>query len=317
MRIKYRVGVMPGPWPDENPPTSGDGGVQFLWRFVDLCEQSGIDSVWFSERLSSPLPVPEPMTTIAAVAARSQRLKFGPSVLIMPFRTPVLAAREMAMIDHLSGGRMLPAVGIGVESEREFLAAGVPFKERGRRTDEAIRIMRMCWEQDEVTFDGDFWKLDRVAVRPKPAQKPFPLWIGGNSEAAMRRAGRLGDGWIPSFVTPAQLRIGVDRTQAFAREAGREVPVDHFGALFYFGIDADGVSARAAAEPFIPKGRVDDATLRQCSAFGPPEIVAERIEQYIAAGASKFVLRPMCPPGQMLDQLAMLAEAVIPPIHAR
>jgi probable F420-dependent oxidoreductase len=311
MQIKYRIGVMPGPWP------AAADGAEFLWRFVDQCERGGIDSVWFSERLSSPLPVPEPMTTMAAVAARTRRLKFGPSVLIMPFRTPVLAAREMAMIDYLSGGRMLPAVGIGVESEREFQAAGVPFRERGRRTDEAIRIMRLCWEQDEVTYAGEFWKLERVSVLPKPAQKPFPLWIGGNSEAAMRRAGRFGDGWIPSFITPSQLRIGVEKTQAFAQAAGREVPADHFGALFYIGIDRDEHAAWAAAEPYIPKGRVDEATLAACTAFGPAELVAAKIEEYIAAGASKFVLRPMCPPERVLDQLAQLADAVIPAFHGR
>src|SRR5438045_433158 len=136
MQIKYRVGVMPGPWP------AGPEGAAFLWRLVDLCETTEIDSLWFSERLSSPLPVPEPMTTLAAVAARTRRLKFGPSVFITPFRNPVTAAREIAMIDYLSGGRMLPAFGIGVEQEREFHAAGVPFKERGRRTDEALAIPR-------------------------------------------------------------------------------------------------------------------------------------------------------------------------------
>ena len=311
MRIKYRIGVMPGPWPAE------PDGPAPLWRLVDLCERTEIDSVWFSELLSAPLPVPEPMTTMAAVAARTTRLKFGPSVLVMPFRTPVLAAREMAMIDYLSGGRMLPAVGIGVESEREFQAAGVPFKERARRTDEAIRIMRRCWEEDEVTFTGEFWKLERVTVRPRPVQQPFPLWIGGSSEAAMRRAGRLGDGWIPSFITPAQLKVGVEKTQEYARQAGREVPIDHFGALFYFGIDADERRARAAAEPYIPKGRVDDATLRVCTAFGPPDAVRAKLEEYVAAGASKFVLRPMGPPDRMLDQLARLAEEVVPDFHRR
>ena len=139
MRIKYRIGVMPGPWP------AGPEGPEFLWKLVALCEETEIDSLWLSERLSAPLPVPEPMTTLAAVAARTSRLKFGPSVFVTPFRTPVMAAREIAMIDYLSGGRMLPAFGIGVEQEREFLAAGVPFKERGRRTDEAIAIMRRCW----------------------------------------------------------------------------------------------------------------------------------------------------------------------------
>src|SRR5256885_15472702 len=186
MQIKYRIGVMPGPWPSE--------GRDFFWRFVDLCEKSEIDSVWFSERLSSPLPVPEPMTAMAAVAARTTRLKFGPSVFITPFRTPVLAAREIAMIDYLSGGRMLPAFGIGVEQEREFLAAGVPFKERGRRTDEALAILRRCWSEDEVTFEGQFWRLDKITVLPKPVQQPMPAWIGGHSQAALGRPARLGDG---------------------------------------------------------------------------------------------------------------------------
>ena len=243
MDIKYRIGVMPGPWP------GGPAGSDFLWRFIDLCERSGIDSVWFSERLSSPIPVPEPMTTMAAVAARTRRLKFGPSVLIAPFRSPVVLAREIAMIDYLSGGRMLPALGVGVELEREFRAAGVPFKERGRRTDEAIQIMRRCWAEDEVTgFSGEFWSLERVTVLPRPtAQQPFPVWIGGNSEAAMRRAGRLGDGSMPRSSPPEQFRVGVEKTQAFAAEAGREVPTDHFGVLLYFCFARDPATAEATA----------------------------------------------------------------------
>jgi probable F420-dependent oxidoreductase len=309
MQIKYRIGVMPGPWPA--------AGRDYFWRFVDLCEKSEIDSVWFSERLSSPVPIPEPMTAMAAIAARTTRLKFGPSVFITPFRTPVLAAREIAMIDYLSGGRMLPAFGIGVEQEREFQAAGVPFKERGRRTDEAIAIMRKVWAEDEVTFAGEFWKLDRISVLPKPVQQPMPLWIGGNSEPAMRRAGRLGDGWIPSFITPEQFRVGVDKTRAFAAEAGRQVPADHFGVLFYYCLDADPAAARALAAPFIPRGRVDDATLARCTAFGPPELVRERLEQYVAGGGSKFILRPMGPPERALDQLAQLATDVVPAFHRR
>ncbi len=312
MEIKYRIGVMPGPW-----PAGADGGADFFWRFVETCEKSAIDSVWFSERLSSPIPVPEPMTAMAAIAARTTRLKFGPSVLITPFRSPVLAARELAMIDVLSNGRMLPAFGIGVEQEREFLAAGVPFKERGRRTDEAIVVMRRCWEADDVTFDGEFWKLDRITVLPKPVQRPFPLWIGGNSEAAMRRAGRLGDGWIPSFIAPSRLKEGVEKTQQFAAAAGREVPVDHFGALFYFCLDDDPARAQALAAPFVPRNRVDDATLAECTAFGPSALVRERLEKYVAAGASKFILRPMCPSEQMLDQLARLGSEVVSAFHAR
>src|SRR5437667_11669775 len=114
---------------------------------IETCERTEIDSLWFSGRLSSPLPVLEPMIAMAAVAARTRKLKFGPSVLVAPFRSPALAARELAMLDYLSDGRALPAFGIGVELEREFRAAGVPFKERGRRTDEAIAIMRPLWRE--------------------------------------------------------------------------------------------------------------------------------------------------------------------------
>lgn len=311
MAIKYRIGVMPGPWPLD------PGGPGLLWRLVDLCEHSGVDSLWFSERLSSPGPVLEPLTTMAAVAARTRRLKFGPSVLVAPFRSPVLLARELAMLDYLSGGRMLPAVGIGVEREAEFRAAGVPYRERGRRTDEAIRILRLCWTGAEVTFAGDFWQLDKVQVLPAPVQPDFPLWIGGNSEAAMARAGRLGDGWIPSFITPDRFREGVSRTQEFAAEAGRRVPADHFGTLVYFWLDADPARARATAEPYIPKGRVDDAALARCTAFGPPALLAERLEEYVRGGGSKFVVRPVGPPERMLEQVERLAAEVIPAFHGR
>ena len=165
------------------------------------------------------------------------------------------------MIEYLSNGRMLPAVGIGVEQDREFKAAGVPFRERGRRTDEAITIMRRCWSEDEVTFAGEFWQLDRITVLPRPIQQPFPLWIGGNSEAAMRRAGRMGDGWIPSFIAPEVFRVGVEKTQAFAAEEGREVPADQFGTLVYFCLDQDRDVARKLAMPYDPKNRVDDQKL--------------------------------------------------------
>ena len=311
MPIKYRVGIMPGPWP------AGPDGPDLFWRLIDLCEASDIDSLWFNERLSAPVPVLEPITAMAAVAARTRRLKFGPSVLVAPFRPPVLAARELATLDYLSGGRVLPAFGVGVEQEREFDGVGVPFRERDRRTDEAIRIMRRLWEADDVTFPGEFWRLQGITVRPKPVQHPLPLWIGGASELAMRRAGRLGDGWIPSFITPERFRIGVERTQAFAAEAGRAVPDDHFGTLVYFHLAGDPAAARAAAAPFIPRGRVDDGALLACSAFGPPELVLERLEQYVRGGGSKFVLRPMCEPARMLEQIARLAAEVVPLVHRR
>ncbi len=311
VEIKYRVGIMPGPWP------SGPGGAAVLWKLTDLCERSGIDSLWLSDRLSSPLPVLEPLTTLAAIAARTNRLKFGPSVLVLPFRTPVVVAKELATIDYLSGGRLLPAVGVGVELPREFEASGVLFKERGRRTDEAIEIIRRLWLEDEVTFQGEFYRLDRVSILPKPVQTPPPIWIGGKSEAALRRAGRLGDGWIPSFIASDEFALGVERVQRYAKEAEREVPADHFGVLVnYLLIDSPEAGWRLA-DPHLPRGRVDEATLRASTAFGPPEVVIGKLEQYIAGGGSKFILRPLCPPDLMLEQIQRLAEQVVTVFHRR
>ncbi|HJV54642.1 MAG TPA: TIGR03619 family F420-dependent LLM class oxidoreductase [Methylomirabilota bacterium] len=311
MTVKYRVGIMPGPWPP------GRDGAAFLWTLCDMLERSDVDSIWLSDRLSSPAPVPEVMTTLAAIAARTTRLKFGPSVVVLPYRTPVVAAKEMATVDWLSQGRLFPAVGVGVELPREFDASGVPFAERGRRTDEAIRVMRLLWTQDEVTFQGDFYKLDRVSIFPKPWQTPPPIWIGGKSEAAMRRTAGLGDGWIPSFITPDEMRAGVQKVHDLAGAAGRQVPEDHFGTLINYAIADSEATALALAQPYVPRGRVDEATMRQCTAFGPAGRLIEKVEEYVKAGASKFILRPLCPPDRMLEQLALVGEQVCPEFHRR
>ena len=168
MHIKYRIGIMPGPWP------KGREGVDFLWALTDFLERSGIDSLWLSDRLSSPTPVPEVMTTLAAVAARTQTLKFGPSVIVLPYRTPVVAAKEMATLDWLSRGRFFPAVGVGVELPREFDASGVPFKERGRRTDEAIHVIRLLWTAGRGELPGRVLQARPRDDLPQALADPAP-----------------------------------------------------------------------------------------------------------------------------------------------
>jgi probable F420-dependent oxidoreductase len=310
MTIKHRIGMMPGPWPP------GRDGAAFLWTLCDLLERSDVDSIWLSDRLSSR-SVPEVMTTLAAIAARTTRLKFGPSVIVLPYRTPVVAAKEMATVDWLSRGRLFPAVGVGVELPREFEASGVPFAERGRRTDEAIHVLRLLWTQDEVSFQGQFYKLDRISVFPKPWQTPPPIWIGGKSEAAMRRTARLGDGWIPSFITPEELRVGVQTVQELAAAAGRQVPEDYFGTLINYAIADTEAAALAMAQPYIPRGRVDEATMRRCTAFGPVDRLIEKVEEYVKAGASKFILASLCPISLSAGPDPRMAEHVCPEFHRR
>jgi probable F420-dependent oxidoreductase len=306
---KIRIGVMPGPWPE------GPAGGDLLFRLGSLCESGPIDSLWLSDRLLGPTL--EPLTAIAAVAARTRRLKFGTSVLVLPFRSPLLAAKSLATLDVLSQGRIFPAVGVGVHQPREWEAAGVPAGSRGARTDEAIEVIRRLWIEDEVSYRGSYFTLDRVRLAPRPVQTPPPLWVGGTTEAALRRAGRLGDGWLASLIAPAAFGRAVERIQTHAAAAGRTIDPDHFGTIVPFVLAGSPAEGWRAAEPYLPRDRADEATLRAVTAVGPPAAVAELIERFVARGGTKFVLRPAGPPPAMLDQLAQLADEVIPAFHAR
>ena len=158
-----------------------------------MSEELGIDSIWLADRIVSSAVSMESMTFMAALAARTKRMKFGNSVLALPLRNPVVLAKEIATVDFLSNGRMLPAVGLGADNPREYEACGVSMKERAPRTDEAIALMRRLWLEDNVTFQGKFYQTTEATVQPKPVQKPPPIWIGGRTEAAFRRGG--GGAW--------------------------------------------------------------------------------------------------------------------------
>src|SRR5579863_2324918 len=155
------------------------------WRWVDLCETGGADSLWQTDRVVSREPHLECMTAIAALAGRTRRMKFGMNVLSLALRDPVLAAKQCATIDVLSEGRLLPAFGVGSPIAPEWQALRVDTKTRGRKTDEGLEIIRRLWREDAVDFDGAHYKLTGASITPKPVQPDLPMWIGGSSEAAI------------------------------------------------------------------------------------------------------------------------------------
>src|SRR5262245_32776220 len=246
---KIRIGVMPGPWPEG--PEVGD----LFGRLVDQLEASPIDSLWFSDRLLTPTL--EALTALGVAAGRTRRLKFGPAVLVLPFRSPLLVAKAVATLDVLSGGRVFPVVGVGLDQRREWEAGGVPVGTRGARTDEALAVIRRLFTEDEVTHHGSYFSLDRVRLLPRPVQAPPPLWLGGTTPAALRRAGRFGDGWLASLVTPEAFGAGVEAIRGHARAAGRDVPWDHFGTIVPFHLAADRAQGWRAVEPYLPRDRAD------------------------------------------------------------
>src|SRR3990172_2904611 len=177
------------------------------WRDAARIEELGYDSVWTSEHVFFYFPTFDALTTLAAVAALTSRIRLGTAVLLLPLRPAALAAKEITSVDVISGGRLTLGIGVGGEYPKEFQAVGVPVQERGARTDEAIQVLRRLWTEDNVTFDGRFTKLDGVTLQPKPAQRGgarAPPPSQGGPRGGGRRSGSPA-GRRPRFVAPAGL----------------------------------------------------------------------------------------------------------------
>ena len=306
MKVRIGAGFSGWPFPTMDPA--------YLWEYIDASEDLGLDSIWLADRIVSSAISMESMTFMSAVAARTKKMKFGNSVLSLPLRNPAVLAKEIATVDFLSGGRMLPAVGLGTDSPNEYEACGVEMRQRGPRTDEFITLMRRLWEEESVTFEGRFYRTTEVTVTPKPHQQPVPVWIGGRTEAACRRVGRMGDGWLTSFLSPPEVGQGIQWARQYAAEAGRQVPEDHYGIIVSYCFADSQDEAAELAKPYMFRVRQDLPPPAYCG-LGSSEDIVGLINEYVAQGATKFVLRPCCPPEQTLAQNEKLARAVAPVFH--
>jgi probable F420-dependent oxidoreductase len=210
-------------------------------RMVKIAEAAGFDSVVavdhvvFPHKYTSVYPyapsgrlpggpggsLPDPLIWMAAMMAVTERLRFMTGVIILPLRNPLVLAKQVATLDHMSGGRIELGIGVGWLKE-EFEAVGVPFEKRGARSDEYIAVMRKLWAEDGASFAGQFVKFDEVSSNPKPVRRSVPIVIGGHSEAAAKRAGRLGDGFFPSVGTQVDILPLFDVVRRSAEAAGRD-----------------------------------------------------------------------------------------------
>jgi len=288
--MKIRIGIQLGQWPS---PNLSPGAVVEL---VDSLEPLEVDSLWVSDRIVSSALTLEPITFLSYLAGRLKKIKFGTSTLVLPTRHPVVLAKELATLDFLSRGRLFPAIGLGGDESRDLQVVGINKRERAGRTDEAIALMRKLWSETNVTFAGKYFSVQDVTIMPRPWQSNgLPLWIGGRSEPAFRRTGRLGDGWLVSSVAPHEVEAGIGRIRAYAAAANREVPEDHYGVLipFYFADTAE-LALELGGRTLRPRA---DLPMSEFTAFGTPDRVRDKLQAYIRAGASKFVMRPCGPLG--------------------
>ena len=275
---------------------------------VDTLEALHFDSLWLSERIGGEAP--DPLVAMSMAAARTKKLKFGMSVMVLPGRNPVVLAKELATLDRMSGGRLLPAFGLGVADPHEQQAFGVERSQRAKMFNEALAVLRACWTDETVTFHGDFYNYDNLRVQPKPQQSPPEVWLGGIAESELKRVGRLADGWLPSFVTPDDAAAGWKTVSQVAAEHNREIDPEHFGVLIPYVIGQAPDALLAGLKQRRPD--IEDISTLVPNSW---DSLAESIEKFVAVGASKFVVIPSVEPqsvNEWNDHLAEAAEKLIP-----
>jgi probable F420-dependent oxidoreductase len=270
--MKVRIGISLGP----------AATAEHLGQSVGLLESAGVDSLWLSEVVYGSLV--EPFIGMAYALARTTRLKVGTGVAVLPGRHPVLVAKQLTSLAALAPARVLPVFGLRPARPPEAAAFTVPGP-RAAVFDESMRLLRLLLSQDNVSFSGKYFTVESATAGPRPA-RPLDIWLGGSAPEGLRRAGRLADGWLGSFLTPAEAGAAREQIQAAAAEAGREIEPDHFGISLAL---ADGeIPAEVASAVGRRRPGVDPATLMPLSWPALRDMIGE----YVEAGLSKFVVRP-------------------------
>lgn len=269
--MRFGVGLGRGSGPAELP------------AIVDRLEAAGVDSLWFSELVYSPQV--EPVVGMAHALARTTRLKVGTGVTILPGRHPALVAKQLASLAALAPRRVLPVFGLEPANPAERNLFPAAAGRRGALFDESLRLLRTLLDGGPVDFDGEFLSVRSASIGPRPIP-PLDIWLGGSAPGALRRAGRLADGWLGSFMTPAQARRARETIQAAAAEAGREIEPDHFGLSLSVGTGA--IPPEVAA---VARARRPDADPADLIAADWPDL-HRMLDGHIEAGLTKFVIRP-------------------------
>ena len=291
--MKVRIGVSPGP----------AGTPDRFAAAVDLLEQAGVDSLWLPEMVYSPLV--EPFAGLAFALSRTRRLKAGTGISVLPGRHPVLVAKQLASLTGLAPGRVLPVFGLQPAQPAERALFAVPSGQRAAVFDEALVLLRLLLTTEKVSFTGSYFSVSGVSIGPLPAE-PLDVWLGGSAPGALRRVGRLADGWLGSLLTPAEAGAAVAVIREAAAQAGREVEADHFGLSVPVALD--GIPDPLLASIRQRRPQADPGTLVADGWDGARRM----IEQYVRAGLSKFVVRPAAPPASFGSFLDGFVRELIP-----
>ena len=268
-----------------------------MLELAERAETMGFDSIWVGDSVLAR-PRFEPLTTLAAVAARTNRVRLGTAVLVPALRQPVVLANEIANLDHIAGGRLILGLGIGgtgPANAREFAACGFPVAHRVGLFEEGVSLMRRLWSGEEVSFQGRYFQIDKSRLGFCPLQQPHPpLWLAGSVDRSYRRLLRLGDGWFPISSSAAVFARGWERITALGDEMGRDARALHRCLYTTLAIDEDEPTAQREMQSFIETyyGVPYEVLARGTGlCAGSPERCIEWINDFIASGVQTLVVR--------------------------
>jgi alkanesulfonate monooxygenase SsuD/methylene tetrahydromethanopterin reductase-like flavin-dependent oxidoreductase (luciferase family) len=285
-------------------------------RTVSSFESWGYDIVWTGDHVAFTGPVNDSLTQLAYMSALNPNLVYGTSIYLLPLRHPTTVAKMVATIDRMIGaGKFIFGVGVGGEFPREYEACGVPLKQRGGRANEAIEIIKRLWTGEPVEYHGKYFSFGKVTMLPKPATPGGPpIWVGGRAEAALRRAARLGDGWLPYVVTPKRYSDGLEFIAREAQQAGRRIERFGSGIHLFVTMGSSYENALAVATDHLSKRYAMDfrEPAKRYAAVGKATEVAERIGEFIKAGVRDIGLDLTSHPSDRDAQLEQFAKEVIP-----
>ena len=259
-------------------------------------EELGYDGLFTGEHLLFHRPVWDAVSMCTAIACATERIAIGPAATITPLRHPTLLAKEFAGVDRISGGRLVLGLGAGGDNPKEFEAAGVPLERRGRRTTEAMEILRRYFSGEPFSYEGEIYRLEDVRLDPPPARPGGPpLWVAGRSELTLRRAALLGDGVLPYMVTPERCARMFDFVRETAEREGRELPIDYaWAAYLYLSVGDDADEARRRGDEHLAwryaEPRFAGELAGKYVVAGGPDDCVEGLLRFAEAGCTHLVL---------------------------
>jgi len=292
--------------------SSGVPGARELTELARTAEAVGFDSVQVGDHIQWHAPILEATTVLATFAAATSRVRIASDVIILPLRDPVLIAKTVASLDVLSGGRMIFGVGVGGDHPDEYRAMRVPLSERGSRANEMLHIVRGLFANERFSYAGRHFTIEDVAISPRPLQRSLPIWVGGTSEPALRRAARYGDGWIAAFTSERKFTRLAEQTRGFLLEAGRSPEGFTWGVFLFSNMGPDAAQAKAAGAEYISRvyRLPGEEIMSRFGIAGPVEAGADRVRTFIEAGADYVVLGPVCGYREWPRQLAAYGELI-------